>query len=569
MLEADYGEWTGGKIADLAKTDLWKTVQRAPSRARFPSGESLAEMQTRMVVALEEVVARHPGELVVVVSHADPIKAAIAHYTGVHLDLFQRIVVSPASVTVFELGAHGAAMLKCNDTGSLDELLPPPPKRSRRRRRKRSRNRGAGVVSAEIIELDDVDGLGAGAVGEPGKRAFYIQARTERTQLTVLVEKEQVDLLATEAVAFLDQIAEKYPELPFDLPSTQSTLREPTVPLFRARLIGLGFDTERELVLIELRERAAEDDDEDDAERRRRRRRRGLRRAHLRHPRAGARHGRARRRGRRRRPSAVPAVRTADGSLRAPVSSLELTPAELRAALETAELEVVGRMRYSSNATFLVEAKVDGVELAAIYKPRRGERPLWDFAQGTLCQREVAAFELSDALGWDIVPLTVLRDGPLGVGAVQRFVDHDPDEHFFTLRDDHVDRFREFAWFDVLANNTDRKGGHCLHDQANDVIVGIDHGLCFHDEYKLRTVIWEYAGERLPADGRRRRVPRGRRARTRARCTNGSRPCSTTRSSTPSTAAPRCSSPAACRCPATGTAPPGPSSDDGAVYLRL
>ena len=128
VIEADYGEWTGGKLADLAKTDLWKTVQRAPSRARFPSGESMSEMQSRMVVALEEVVARHPGELVVVVSHADPIKAAIAHYTGVHLDLFQRIVVSPASVTVFELGAHGAAMLKCNDTGSLDELLPPEPK---------------------------------------------------------------------------------------------------------------------------------------------------------------------------------------------------------------------------------------------------------------------------------------------------------------------------------------------------------------------------------------------------------------------------------------------------------
>jgi probable phosphoglycerate mutase len=127
VLEADYGEWTGGALAELAKTDLWKTVQRAPSRARFPGGESLSEMQSRMVSALEEVVARHPGELVVVVSHADPIKAAIAHYTGVHLDLFQRIVVSPASVTVFELGEHGAAMVKCNDTGSLDELLPPPP----------------------------------------------------------------------------------------------------------------------------------------------------------------------------------------------------------------------------------------------------------------------------------------------------------------------------------------------------------------------------------------------------------------------------------------------------------
>jgi uncharacterized repeat protein (TIGR03843 family) len=180
------------------------------------------------------------------------------------------------------------------------------------------------------------------------------------------------------------------------------------------------------------------------------------------------------------------------------LSSLELTPEELRAALEGAELEVVGRMRYSSNATFLVEAKVDGVELAAIYKPRRGERPLWDFPQGTLCQREVAAYELSDALGWDIVPLTILRDGPLGVGAVQRFVDHDPDEHFFTLRDEHEDRFREFAVYDVLVNNTDRKGGHCLHDLVNDLIVGIDHGLTFHEDWKLRTVIWDFAGERLP-----------------------------------------------------------------------
>jgi len=127
VIEADYGEWTGGKLAELAKTDLWKTVQRAPARARFPGGESLAEMQIRMVTALEAVVADHPGELVVVVSHADPIKAAIAHYTGVHLDLFQRIVVSPASVTAFAFMGHGVAMLKCNDTGTLDELLPPPP----------------------------------------------------------------------------------------------------------------------------------------------------------------------------------------------------------------------------------------------------------------------------------------------------------------------------------------------------------------------------------------------------------------------------------------------------------
>ena len=122
VLEADYGEWTGQKIADLAKTDLWKVVQRAPSRAAFPGGESLAAMQSRMVAALEEIVVRHPGELVVVVSHADPIKAAIAHFGGTHLDLFQRVVVSPASVTVFEFSGHGVAMLKCNDTGTLEEL---------------------------------------------------------------------------------------------------------------------------------------------------------------------------------------------------------------------------------------------------------------------------------------------------------------------------------------------------------------------------------------------------------------------------------------------------------------
>jgi uncharacterized repeat protein (TIGR03847 family) len=117
----------------------------------------------------------------------------------------------------------------------------------------------------EFIELDDVDGLGTGAVGEPGSRAFYIQARTESAQLTVLVEKEQVALLATEAVAFLDRIADDYPEALVTLPDVEARLQEPTVPLFRARLIGLGFDPERELVLLELRERAADDEDEAEA----------------------------------------------------------------------------------------------------------------------------------------------------------------------------------------------------------------------------------------------------------------------------------------------------------------
>jgi uncharacterized repeat protein (TIGR03847 family) len=118
------------------------------------------------------------------------------------------------------------------------------------------------------IELETVDSLGAGAVGDPGEREFFLQARTESAQLTVLVEKEQVALLATEAVAFLDRIAEDYPEEGSSVPEPvvrQAGLREPTVPLFRARLIGLGFDPEREMVLIELRERSSDDEDEGEA----------------------------------------------------------------------------------------------------------------------------------------------------------------------------------------------------------------------------------------------------------------------------------------------------------------
>lgn len=118
------------------------------------------------------------------------------------------------------------------------------------------------------IELETVDSLGAGAVGDPGEREFFLQARTESAQLTVLVEKEQVALLATEAVAFLDRIAEDYPEEPNDVPEPvvrQAGLREPTVPLFRARLIGLGFDPERQMVLIELRERSSDDEEEGEA----------------------------------------------------------------------------------------------------------------------------------------------------------------------------------------------------------------------------------------------------------------------------------------------------------------
>lgn len=129
LAEADYGDWSGQKIDDLRKTDLWKLVQVAPSSVRFPGGESVREMQSRMIDAVEQVVAAHPSQTVVVCSHADPIKSLVAHFTGVHLDLFQRLFVSPASCTVLRFGPVGAALVKLNDTGSLDELRPSEDKR--------------------------------------------------------------------------------------------------------------------------------------------------------------------------------------------------------------------------------------------------------------------------------------------------------------------------------------------------------------------------------------------------------------------------------------------------------
>lgn len=162
------------------------------------------------------------------------------------------------------------------------------------------------------------------------------------------------------------------------------------------------------------------------------------------------------------------------------------------------ELEIVGRMPWSSNGTFLCGCRCGDEVVRAIYKPRRGERPLWDFPSG-LDHREAAAYELSVALGWDVVPRTVLRDGPLGTGSVQQFVDADFEQHYFTLYEDESthDALRAMCAFDLIGNNTDRKSGHVLL-AVDGRILGIDHGLMFHQEFKLRTVIWEFGGEAVP-----------------------------------------------------------------------
>jgi uncharacterized repeat protein (TIGR03843 family) len=170
------------------------------------------------------------------------------------------------------------------------------------------------------------------------------------------------------------------------------------------------------------------------------------------------------------------------------------------AILASGEVEVLGRMPWSSNATFLVTVHEGDDEARAIYKPGRGERPLWDFPNG-LYRREVAAFRLSAALGFAVVPPTILRaDAPLGVGSLQWFVEADFQQHYFTLHEERPelhDQLRAIAVFDLLANNTDRKSGHCLLDHQGKVWA-IDNGLCFAEDFKLRTVIWEFAGEAIP-----------------------------------------------------------------------
>ena len=180
--------------------------------------------------------------------------------------------------------------------------------------------------------------------------------------------------------------------------------------------------------------------------------------------------------------------------------SNELNPeSNIVHALEHGDITIIGRMPHSSNATFLVSVQCGDTSMQAIYKPLRGERPLWDFEPG-LHRREIAAYLLSQAMGINMVPPTVLREGPLGEGSLQHFIDADVEQHYFTIfeqREDLHDQLRAICVFDIVANNTDRKAGHCLLG-LDDKVWGIDHGVCFSADLKLRTVIWEFGGEPLP-----------------------------------------------------------------------
>ncbi len=183
----------------------------------------------------------------------------------------------------------------------------------------------------------------------------------------------------------------------------------------------------------------------------------------------------------------------------------EMTSGDVLELLQNGRVEIEGLLPWSSNYAFLVRVCEGPVEVGAVYKPRRGERPLWDFAQGTLCQRELAAFLVSETLGWHIVPPTVLRDAQHGSGTIQLYIDHDPARHYFTIEGDATFRtqLQRIALLDILINNADRKAGHVLLQTTDapdgiERLWGIDHGICFHSDPKLRTVIWEFGGLPIP-----------------------------------------------------------------------
>ena len=174
---------------------------------------------------------------------------------------------------------------------------------------------------------------------------------------------------------------------------------------------------------------------------------------------------------------------------------------QLQQVLQHGDLELKGQFVLGSNYTFLVDVHYQGMTLPAVYKPTRGEQPLWDFEENTLALREVAAYVVSEQLGFHFVPFTTLRDdGPYGAGSLQQFIEYDPEYHYFNFTSEDREQLRPVVLFDLLVNNADRKGSHVFFETGTRKLYAIDHGICFHEEEKLRTMLWDFGGQAIPDD---------------------------------------------------------------------
>jgi uncharacterized repeat protein (TIGR03843 family) len=166
--------------------------------------------------------------------------------------------------------------------------------------------------------------------------------------------------------------------------------------------------------------------------------------------------------------------------------------------LKKGTLKIEGQLIVGTNYTFLTSVDFDHNHIQAVYKPEKGEIPLWDFPAHTLANRETAAYIISEALNWNFVPPTIIRsDAPLGRGSLQFFIPHDPRLNYFTFSDDIKHSLKKVVAFDLVVNNADRKGSHIILDQKGQIKL-IDHGICFHQDPKYRTVIWDFIGESIP-----------------------------------------------------------------------
>ena len=174
---------------------------------------------------------------------------------------------------------------------------------------------------------------------------------------------------------------------------------------------------------------------------------------------------------------------------------------QLQEIFKNGDLELKGQFMLGSNYTFLVEVTHEDKTYSAVYKPSKGEQPLWDFPEQTLAQREVAAYLVSECLGFHFVPFTTLRDdGPYGAGSIQQFIEYDPEYHYFNFSSEDKEALKPVVLFDLLVNNADRKGGHVFFENETHKLFTIDHGIGFHEDDKLRTVLWDFGGQKISDD---------------------------------------------------------------------
>lgn len=250
LIETEAGEWTGKKLSELNTTDTWKAIQMSPIGVKLPGGESIDEVQKRMVAAIEEIRKKHPDGVVSIVSHADPLKSVVAHYLNLDLNQFQRIVVNPASVTVLSVDDKGAALLRSNDTGPLPKFEIPKPEKKEPSEQETEKKEERKMAEANIVhDLNPVSRVTVGALGEPGQRTFFLQGRQDRTLVSLVTEKEQMNSLAQGITDLLTRLGERA-DAPTQVSAYTLQLEQPVEPLFRIGQLGLGYDQESDLLVI-------------------------------------------------------------------------------------------------------------------------------------------------------------------------------------------------------------------------------------------------------------------------------------------------------------------------------